>query len=244
MAPHLHSFYAPASCWQADVVRLPSDEAHHALRVVRLKDGDAVMVFDGQGGYAEGTLHIVSKASAEVHFTHAPQQTPPVEGITLAVGLLGSQEATQAVVSSATQLGAARIIFFPAAHSQRHSPQLEKWRRWAIETCKQCKRWWIPSLEWRECFDDVLKNAEGEVWVAAMAPAVEPIPRRILGCGSVTVVVGPEGDFTPTELMAAQQSGARLVSLGPFVLRSEVAALVALTLAQAARGYWEYSVRD
>jgi len=207
---HLHRFLVPADTPRMGQITLPPDEAHHAARVVRVRAGDAVALFDGQGGEWAGCIASVDKRHVAVEVTGFAQTAPAPFRVSLVVGMAHRPAAIEQIIVQGTALGVHAFTFFTAERSGKPARQSEKWARWAVESCKQCGRTWVPARQ----------EAPHMPLRAALCPAE-----------AVAILVGPEGDFTPAEQAFAQERGAVGISLGARTLRTELAALTAATLA-------------
>ena len=211
-------------------IRLLEGEDHH-LRVRRARDGDRVGLRNGAGLVGSGRLRRDGTGwRVEVEERDVVSQRP---GVTLAVGA-GDRDRFEWLAEKATELGVAALIpvetELTAAVATRIRPQhVAKLRRRALETLKQCGAAWVPEISPPVPLATLLaRPLAGERWLAdasgASASAVSP---------AATVLVGPEGGFTPAERAAALAGGFCPVRLGPYVLRFETAALAAAALAAA-----------
>jgi 16S rRNA (uracil1498-N3)-methyltransferase len=224
-----------------DRIRFDAGEAHHLRRVLRLRPGAVVEATDGTGRLY--TVRLVALESEGAWGTIEAQDEPVRESpcaITLAQAILKGdrmswlvQKATELGVSRIIPMGTARVVARPPAGAvARHG----RWERIAREAVKQCGRVVVPAIEPLRAFAEVAREIPRHdlAWVcwegggrslATMAAEVAP-PARLL------LLVGPEGGFTSREVALAQEAGARLVSLGPRILRAESAGLTAVALGQ------------
>ncbi len=225
----------------ADRVRFDADEAHHLRRVLRLRPGAIVEATDGTG-----RLYTIRLVALEVEggwgaieARAAPERESPC-AITLAQAILKGdrmswlvQKATELGVSRIVPMETARVVARPATGgAARHT----RWERIAREAVKQCGRVVVPAIDRPRAFGDVVGEIAGHdaAWVfwegggqALAATAAEAgSPARLL------LLIGPEGGFTSEEVGVAEAAGARLVSLGPRILRAESAGLTAIALCQ------------
>ncbi len=233
--PHLHRFHIEPGSLNAAETALPPDEMHHALHVARVRPGEPLALFDGCGHEWLGRVartgkHELIAAIEEERFT--PRPAPE---ITLLQAWLLRDKAIEFVITHGVELGLSKLCFFRAARSEREPRGNDKWRRYAIEACKQCGRVWLPDFSVADSLEEALAQSSGERLIATRDRA--PVaPGAAGGGGDVSVVVGPEGDFTEAELDAALGLGAKPVSLGEATFRSEVAAMLLLTLVSSRRG--------
>ncbi len=208
---------------------MPPAEAHHALHVARLSPGDSVLLFDGCGREMEGEVKRTTRHDVVVGVQRVRKVEEPQRKLTVAQAWLHREKSVEALIQHGTELGVSRFVFFRGGHSERGPKFSDKWQRTAIETCKQCGRLWLPTFEIADKLDEVLETAEGSVIIATKDAPPVPIAQAT-GSGDVSLVVGPEGDFTDAELRLALKSGARAISLGGVTYRAEVAAGLAAAL--------------
>lgn len=239
----MHRFHLPADLWET--ATLPPGESHHCVNVLRLGPDERVTVFDGAG--REASAKIVSADSrAVVVKLSAVTKTPcPPCAITLAQAVPKGKN-MDLIVQKAVELGAAAIapLLSDRTVVQLDAGELEKkrekWRETALEACKQCGRNHLPTVATpcppKEFFE---RTERSELMlIASLQPDARPI-KSVIGDfvsahsrlpRSVTVLVGPEGDFTPAEIALAKSHGFFPVTLGPIILRTETAAIYCLSV--------------
>jgi 16S rRNA (uracil1498-N3)-methyltransferase len=236
-------FYIDAPLAAGALLDLPAEVAHH-IHVVRLGPGDTLTLFNGTGGQYEAVLTDVGKkrATAEVGAFAARDVELPYS-VTLAQGL---PEGTKMdwIVEKAVELGVAAVQPLAARRcvvrlsAERAQKKLEHWRGVVVAAAEQSGRNRLAS---------VAEPAEFRDWIGtpAAGPRLLLSPRaasslvewaRNAGAQPVTLLVGPEGGFTDEEEDAAVRAGATMVSMGPRVLRTETAALAALSMLAAVWG--------
>lgn len=221
-------------------VRLERDEAHHLARVLRLGAGARIQAVDGTGRVL--TLHLEAIEPAGAWATVLGESSVSAESpcaITLGQAILKGERMAW-VIQKATELGVARVIPLVTARVVARPPCERdgrglRWARVAREAVKQCGRSVAPPVEPPRELAEAL-SAEiprhDLTWILGGPgdPPVEGVrgasPRRLL------LLIGPEGGFTETEQANAEGLGARVVGLGPRVLRAESAAVAAVTLGQ------------
>jgi 16S rRNA (uracil1498-N3)-methyltransferase len=240
-------FFVPEASADGPVL-ISGDEAQHLTRVLRLRAGDSVRIFDGRGREWLGRIATLGRASAAVEIDAPvdPVREPPVQ-VTVAVGVLkGDQMDT--VVRDATMLGAAAILPLASAHvsvpprAWRSGAVAERWRRVAVASAKQCGRAVVPAIAPVTDFKAAL-----DATVERLVMCVEPSARmRTAGRHermkarprSALVLIGPEGGWSAEEIALAEARGAVALGLGPRTLRAESAPTVALTALWSMWG-WE-----
>ncbi len=220
----------------------PTDR-HHLARVLRLVERDRIVIAGRDGREAEATLREVSpdRVTADVGVSIERSRRPRV---VLAAGV-ARRERMEFTIQKCTELGVAEIWPLACARcvvrldEERAGRRGERWRRIAEEAAKQSQRADVPVVRDTMSIDDLLAEVgRFEVvlvpWEEAAATAIgigEALDTHNASRDSaVLVVVGPEGGFERAEVAALQDAGARIVSLGDTVLRTETAAMVAVAL--------------
>jgi len=222
---------------------LPSAAAHHAARVLRLRAGDAVTLFNGQGGEYAARIVAIGKRDVEVEIgRHDPVERESLLAVTL-VQSISSGERMDLTIQKAVELGVTRIVPVESARSvvrldgERAAKRQQHWQQVAISACEQCGRNRIPEVRTISPLDAWLAAMEADTLRWILLPGADtalrdlPRPQK-----SVELLVGPEGGFTDDETGAARRAGYRPVRLGPRVLRTETAAPALLAALQALWG--------
>ncbi len=208
---------------------LPEDEAHHAVRVLRLRPGEEVALFDGAGVELRGRVTRADKRAVSVEIESVRREAPAEARVALLQAGLKRDRLMEDLVRRGTELGVSEFTFYRAQRSEKE-PRLDaKWRRIAVETCKQSGRLWLPEFRVVSGLDDALAETWDSLLVLALDAEPAPLGQAVRG-PRVAMLVGPEADFAPEELECAFARGGRPVSLGALTFRSEVAAEVGLTL--------------
>ena len=215
-------------------VVLDRDESKHVVRVLRLGPGDAVSVFDGQGREWEGVLE--STHGQEVRVCLGQELTRPVDP-TLEVVLfqaLCRPDRMEWAIQKATEVGVAEIRPIRSERVETREPgpaRLERWRRIAMEACKQSGRRRVPRVELPGALPPA-PPAGVLALVLGSSPASLPIGQYTLAEApeAVWLAVGPEGGFSEEDRSLLDGRGWREAGLGPRTLRTETAGVVAATL--------------
>lgn len=239
-----HRFYIPATDWDPENLQLSAEEAHHCIDVMRCSAGERIVVFNGEGTEIEAEILETGKKSVVLKPFLTSQTDPPPARITLGQAIPKGKN-MDLIIQKATELGASRIIPLLSERTvvQLESADLEKkrekWQRVAIEACKQCGQNWLPKIETPLTVEQfVRKTTIAFRLVAAISPSARNL-KEILDSWDdendsrpteATLMVGPEGDFTPAEVSTAIGNGFAPLSLGPIILRSETAAIYALSV--------------
>lgn len=212
-------------------VVLDSTEAHHVGGPLRLRVGDRVVMTDGAGAVATGTLSRQGRAAAEVSIDAVEHLSPPAPGLTLAVALLAGP-AMDLVIQKAVELGVERVTPVGCQRSQisvkRAMTRMTHWQRIARQALKQCHRAWAMELAEPRSLARLIDGAEARAGVVAHPEggSVEALPP---GRGRL-LLIGPEGGFTLDEERALDVAGWPRARLGRYVLRAETAAIAGAAL--------------
>jgi 16S rRNA (uracil1498-N3)-methyltransferase len=237
-----HRFFVQDAGAPGTTVVLSAEESAHATRVLRLRPGAAIGVFDGRGRELAGVVaavddHVLVRLDAEV-----PAVPEPAVAITLAHAVLKGDK-MDAVVRDAVMLGAAAIRPIVSRRSEttvsalERGSRIERWRRVAVASAKQCGRAvvpevlaavdFVPAAAW---FETVGLPAPRLVLAEPGARRSAPVPPSTVGRPMdqrATLLVGPEGGWAQDEIEALE-TFCTLITLGPRTLRADVAALAAM----------------
>lgn len=238
----MHRFFVPPDQCAGDSVTLSERESRHAVRVLRLAAGDPIEILDGEGRCLSCQVIRVDRRGvvAEV-LSRSVQPKPPV--LHLAPALLKGW-AMDLLLQKATELGATSLSPLITARTVvRVDPaeaeaKVEGWRATMLEACKQCGNAWLPRIEAPAPLDEFLVMRGSEILFAALLGREDALlPGEALGnhwkpSAPLTVLTGPEGDFTPQEQDALLAAGAVPITLGPRILRAETAVIAALAIFQ------------
>lgn len=239
-----HRFYLAPDRWLHERPELESTDAHHCCDVLRLGAGDTVAVFDGLGRAAEAELLEVNRKHCVLLIGSPAMTSEPRCAITLAQAVPKGKN-MDLVLQKAVELGASSIVplvtdrtvvrLDEADAARKH----ERWQQIALESCKQCGRNTLPRVCQPCTVEQFLKTRPGGLLLlASLQPDSKPI-KEVLAVyqktngeppDNVTVLIGPEGDFTPAEIALFKASNAIPVTLGPIILRTETAALYCLSV--------------
>lgn len=232
-------FWVDADFVAGTRLQLPEAVAHHALRVLRLREGEAITLFSGRGGEAQARLIAEGRhAWAAIDALLPVERESPLE-LTLVQSLIASDKLDW-VIEKAAELGARHILIAPAARSviRLEAARLEKrlahWREIVVAACCQCGRNRLPTLDYHPQLAAALAAAPAARRYVLAPGATSGM--ALAGEAPISFAVGPEGGFTEDELRVAESLGYARALLGPRVLRTETAGLAALAAAQTAAG--------
>ncbi|MBD9426360.1 16S rRNA (uracil(1498)-N(3))-methyltransferase [Pseudomonas sp. PDM15] len=224
---------APLSLGQHE---LPEAQAHYIGRVLRHAVGDAVQLFDGSGQEYLGELIEVGKKAVRVELREQfAGQTESSLRVHLGQGLSRGERMDWAI-QKATELGASEITPIVSERcevrlkDERADKRLAHWRQVAISACEQCGRSVLPVIHSPMLLADWLKHSDAELKLV-LHPVAEPLTSHARPA-TLAFLIGPEGGLSDAEVEQSKTAGFHAARLGPRVLRTETAPVVALAVAQ------------
>lgn len=215
------------------IAELAEAVTHHAIHALRLREGDSLVLFDGEGGEFRARIHEIKKQRLKVEllaFQDISRESPLK--ITLAQALTTGDK-MDLIIQKAVELGVACIQPLHTARctarlsDERAAKRLVHWRAIAISACEQCGRNRLPTIEPVKTFNDWISLPVAYSHYLLWPEATQTFS-AIASTAQLGIVVGPEGGFEPREIEWAVQHGIQPVRLGPRVLRTETAGLAAL----------------
>lgn len=232
-------FYVPDAQQQTE---LPPDEAMHAMRVLRLKGGDEMFLMDGKGNYYRAEVTIAATHHCYYQIKECMPQDPQWKGhIHLAIAPTKTLDRIEWMMEKATEVGVDEISFLNCQFSERRLLKTTRLEKIAISAMKQSHKAWKPVLNDMEHLKRFLElPRKGKKYIAH---CYNEIPRTYLfdellkneDDEEVTVMIGPEGDFSIEEVKECIEKGYQSVHLGESRLRTETAGLVAALMMQLAK---------
>lgn len=215
---------------------LPEAQAHYIGRVLRMVAGDPVQLFDGSGQEYLGSLLEVGKKRVSVKLDEQLAGQPDsLLKVHLGQGLSRGERMDWAI-QKATELGVSEITPLVSERcevrlkDERADKRLAHWRQVAISACEQCGRSSVPLIHPPQLLGDWLKSSDAELKLV-LHPVAEPLVSHAKPA-TLVFLIGPEGGLTEGEVEQAKAAGFQAARLGPRVLRTETAPVVALAVAQ------------
>ncbi len=243
--PDFRSFFSPGEI-DGETIRLSPAESRHLVSVNRARREAPVTAFDGRGSELGCVLAEADSRAAVLNIRERHVRTPLPYALTLAQALLKGKT-FDLIVRHATELGVARIVPLETERTElrldgkRREQKGEKWRTAAIEAAKQSGNPFVPEIAPATRLPEFLETTGAcdlkllASLTADARPLADAFPATARGSPEqpyrAVWLIGPEGDFTDGETESAEAHGILPVSLGPYVLRSETAALCALSIA-------------
>ena len=223
-------FYCPEDVPEKGVFGLPEHARHHAFRVLRLRGGEEIALFDGRGN--EARCRVLDSSSVEILEKFSMDRESKIS-MNLVQSLV-SNEKTDWIVQKAVELGAKSVQIVETKRSvvklsgERAKKREAHWLSIAISACEQCGRNRIPGIHPVMPIEDwLVEMREGSKYL------LSPHGKSLKSCpppgGEIFLLVGPEGGLSPEEEDLAKSSGFEELGLGPRILRTETAGLAALS---------------
>lgn len=217
-----------------ELALLSPEESHHLSRVLRIQPGQAITLFDGQGGVAEAVVESVAKTAVEARITNrwtAPRSAVEID----LIQAVPKPDRWELVLQKAVELGATTIRPILTQHTEfKPNPKKqERWNKIVLHAAQQCEVRWLPRLRPLEKLTAVLDSLieYDLVLIGALCADAKPFREvAVAGKTKVALLIGPEGDFSKAEVDAAINAGAIPVSFGARILRTETAAIFGLSV--------------
>lgn len=220
---------------------LPAEEAAHASRVLRLESGDEVFLIDGAGCFFKAQLTLVTKSRCLYDIVERlPQEKTWYGRIAIAMAPTKVIDRVEWTLEKATEIGIDEFSLLNCAFSERRNVKLERLDKIVVAAVKQSRKAWKPLLNDLQSFEHFVKQPrKGVKYIAHCYAEIDKkdLYNELtqLNCDDeVTILIGPEGDFSIEEVRLAMSQGYVSVSLGQSRLRTETAALAATMIAQLA----------
>ena len=238
----MRSLYVPNL--KEGLFNLSEDESRHAVKVLRAKVGYSYTLINGQGGSAKGEVIEITKNSCVLNVGEISLEDRPLFGLTMIVAPTKKTERFEWFLEKATEIGIERIYPVFTSRSEFKVEKFERWNKILISAMKQSKRKWLPELmateDLEKTVSQVISDVSHHFFIAHCMDAIEGNEKKhllnTLSKGqSAVIAVGPEGDFTPEEVTMMLSHNGSEITLGDMRLRTETAALTAVTFFNAAQ---------
>jgi len=223
----MYIFYTPGILQSLE---LPSDEAQHCMRVLRLKEGAEILLTDGKGFFYKAVITLASPKHCKVEILETiPQPLPWKNQIHIAIAPTKNMDRNEWFAEKSTETGINQITFLNCRYSERKDIKPERIEKIMISAMKQSQKATLPQLQSMIDFNKfITQDFNGQKFIAHCHPEEKIHLAKAYKKGeNVLILIGPEGDFSEEEVALAIKNGFQAVSLGESRLRTETAALVA-----------------
>jgi 16S rRNA (uracil1498-N3)-methyltransferase len=220
--------------WAESRIVLSPEQSHHLARVLRVVEGQELTIFDGKGQVAIAAVDQLSKRDVCLTIRERWQVPKPVSEVEL-IQALPKLDRWEWVLQKAVELGATAIRPVITQHTECRlsEKKVQRWHQIIRSAAEQCEVRWLPTLHPVQPLMEVLPrlNLYECSLIASLYPGAQALQEvELKGLASVSLLIGPEGDFTQDEVDAAVDAGAHAISFGPRVLRTETAAIYGLSI--------------
>ncbi len=236
MSKEKHRFYAPSEAFSGDQVVLPEDEGKHALKVLRVVEGDQITVTDGEGGtYRVRIDSTAGKQVAGTVLSRTENEGEPEGGLHIALGVLHQPARWETFLEKAVELGCTRITPMITERTQTSRLKDRRLHQIMISAMKQSGRSRLPILDAPTEFAALLDvEAKKRVICHEARPDGVQLPELVASMqpsDDLVALIGPEGGFSEGEVRMAEEKGWTTVWLGKRRLRAETAAMAVVSMA-------------
>jgi 16S rRNA (uracil1498-N3)-methyltransferase len=237
----MSTFFVPPECITGKIALITGQDTHHILDVMRLKKGDNITFFDGSGRFYQGKILDTAKKRVKVQIERVRQENPLSDLEVTLVQSLPKKSRMDYIIEKCTELGVHSIVPCQTARTvvklgrERQSLRKLRWQRLALEAAKQSGRTTIPQVKNLMLWPDVLSDLRDFdlkliFCLGEKTQKIKDVLRARDDVRRLALFIGPEGDFTPDEVLQAGEAGCIAVSLGRTVLKSDTAAVSVLAM--------------
>lgn len=232
----MNIFYEPAIKGNEKEILLNEQEASHALKVLRFKSGDSLLLIDGRGYFYETKIESIVKKQCWLKVLRVQKAENNRAYHHLIIPPLKNRNRMEWMIEKAVEMGVNAISLVYFDHVERTKVNQDRVKRLLISAMKQCMRATLPQFHVYQSLQECLTSMEhsDQRLIAECQTADKPhLPEVYLPFKSVDFIFGPEGDFTNQELSLANDLGFHPVTLGPLRLRAETAPIAAMGMLEA-----------
>lgn len=224
-------FYLPEI--SGSEILLNESESKHAVRVLRLSEGDSVQVVDGKGGYYEAVISDAHPKKCRLEITHTQMEFEKRNfHLHMAIAPTKNIDRLEWFLEKCTEIGIDEITPIVSEHSERKVIKPERLEKILVAAMKQSLKAYLPRLNPIQTYSEVMNARESQKFIAHCNPGEKIHLKNALKTSEdVFILIGPEGDFSPDEVELAKHNGFREISLGNSRLRTETAGVVACHIA-------------
>ncbi len=222
----MNIFYAPPERHQGELIKLTGQEARHASKVLRYREGDDITVTNGKGGWYEGEVRQISSDSVLVGIRSSRSIADYDPSLVLGLGIIRKRDRLEFAIEKAVELGVSAIALFRGRHSVKENVRMDRLEATALSAMKQSLRAWLPEVKLYDNVEQVLQAYNEYRPLIAHEKADRDTSADLnIEEGKLLLMVGPEGGFSKEEISSMKLKGGETVSLGEYRLRTETAAI-------------------
>jgi 16S rRNA (uracil1498-N3)-methyltransferase len=224
-------FYEPLIATGMTQFTLSETSSKHCIQVLRMDAGDLIDITNGQGGLFHATIQVAHKKNALVSITEALQHPAPKQQLHLGISLLKNAVRLEWLFEKATEMGVTHITPLICERTIHERFKTERMQQIIQSAMIQSQQTWLPKLVEPTPFQDFIRQVNGtQKLIAHCEPTEKKSIKSVLPSNDLILLIGPEGDFSPTEITAAIEKQFEPIELGPTRLRTETAGIFALSV--------------
>ena len=236
----MRTFFNSDSLDSKDFICLDETESHHLNKVLRLKDGEKVEALDGVGNVYDTEIYKLDRNNIELKILNRKFFAPPKPLFRMAIAMPKGNR-WEDMIRPLTELGVGRLTPLLTDHSEcytkgkKQEAKSQKWKKIAIDACKQSGNPWLPLFDIPQSFSTFLSNLSEEetVCIASLSSFARPFKEcELVQKDIISILIGPEGGWSEEEVKKSKENGVIPFSLGTNTLRLENAAVVGLAVAR------------
>ena len=224
-------FYSPDLNKSVSQFTFPQEESRHIMKVLRKKEGDTLYITDGKGYLYDAKIILADLKRCKVEIVSTKKKHPKMYWLHLVVAPTKMNDRFEWFLEKATEIGVNEITPIFCERSERKVLKIERMEKVIRSAMKQSLQTYLPKLNKPVSFTDYMAQPQKGLQFIAHCEDEEKLElkRRVAADKDVTILIGPEGDFTRSEIKMAYDKGYLPVSLGKNRLRTETAGIVACT---------------
>lgn len=223
----MHLFYHKELAPEISTFFLNEEESAHAIKSLRMKTGDSIEVTDGKGRFYKGIIREAGKKSLAIEILEVSDLVP-CERAELFIAPPKNRNRLEWLVEKAVEIGVKKIQFIKSEHSERIKLKIERLNKIAISAMKQSKRPWLTEIDDITSFEKAINTVStASTFIAHCKTQVK---NNLKEYRDYSLFIGPEGDFSEREIEMAANLNIQELNLGNFTLRTETAAISALSI--------------
>ncbi len=224
-------FYEENISGQDGMVMLSEESSHHIHQVLRLKAGDEIAITNGKGNLMKGVLTTVNRKKTIFKITTEEIVPPPESKITICFCIIKNTSRFEWFLEKVVEIGVSEIVPVVSQRTEKKNVRMDRMKQIMVAALLQSKQSWLPVFQEPVLFSQaILMNGFDYKFIAHCVETEKSHLMDFAQSGKVQMLIGPEGDFTNDEIDSALSKGFIPVTLGKNRLRSETAAIVAITL--------------
>jgi 16S rRNA (uracil1498-N3)-methyltransferase len=224
----MNVFYAPLQQIGEQIIELRNQEAVHASKVLRYREGDGITVVDGEGGWYEGVIKYITEGSVQIAIHNHIIQKRVQPDIILGMGIIKKRDRLEFAVEKAVEIGVKEVALFRSEYTVKQNVRLDRLHTTAVSAMKQSLQAWLPKVTMFKSLDRVIRHYTCDNIIVARQS--EDGGFRSSLKHNALLLVGPEGGFSDGEINhLKERENVTFISLGEHRLRAETAVIIALS---------------